>query len=96
MANSLLPQSWNAQLDYINFNLNHKVFGEKSDTNTDIVVDVETMLPTPDAVKPEGYDENASILIENDSAEISATQAKEELCHSILEENGENADFPLP
>ncbi|XP_016465312.1 uncharacterized protein LOC107788161 isoform X3 [Nicotiana tabacum] len=96
MANSLLPQSCNAQSDYNNFNLAHKVFGEKSDTNTDIVVDVETMLPTPDAVKPEGCDENASILIENDSAGILATQAKEEICHSVLDANTENADFPLP
>ncbi|KAJ8558348.1 hypothetical protein K7X08_005114 [Anisodus acutangulus] len=84
--------SWNK------LNFAHQVFGEKSNGKTEIVVDVETTFLSSHAMNliPKGCDENASVLINNEASEMLATQAKKKICHSVLDETKEGADFPLP
>ncbi|XP_009772399.1 uncharacterized protein LOC142181190 [Nicotiana tabacum] len=48
MANSPLPQYWNAHAKYTNLNVTHKVFVEKPNRESKTVIVTETMLPTPE------------------------------------------------
>nr|XP_018624828.1 uncharacterized protein LOC108944362 isoform X1 [Nicotiana tomentosiformis] len=73
----------------------HKMFGKKPDRKTDNVVDDKTTIPTADATKAEGEDEDTAVQVKtDDGTEVLQTQAKEKMGSSGLDDNEE--DFLPP
>lgn len=99
MANSPSCQNWNVGADHNNQTLAHKVFGEKPYGKIEKVMDVETMLQTPNALEQKDEYENTPVEVKIEGADIWISQAKQEICSSKEISNSDlddNEEEPLP
>ncbi|OIT00712.1 hypothetical protein A4A49_12621 [Nicotiana attenuata] len=88
------PATWvfqNPRLDCNNLNSAHKVFAKEPSRETDNVLDDKRGIPTDDATKAEGEDDDAVVLVKVDEGtEVFLTQAKEKMGNSDLDDNKEH------